>query len=56
MYVHLAEVLEEIDFRDRTPGGTNLMSRIRRFMQPHLLSRTVSLANLLADQVPGLPS
>ncbi len=33
MYVHLAEVLEEIDFRDRTPGGTNLMSRIRRFMQ-----------------------
>jgi hypothetical protein len=29
---------------------------IRRFMQPHLLSRTVSLANLLADQVPGLPS
>ena len=33
MYVHLAQVLEEIDFRDRTPGGTNLMSRIRRFMQ-----------------------
>ena len=33
MYVHLAEVLEEIDFRDRTQGGTNLMARIRRFMQ-----------------------
>jgi TrmH family RNA methyltransferase len=33
MYVHLAQVLEEIDFRDRTQGGTNLMSRIRRFMQ-----------------------
>jgi tRNA C32,U32 (ribose-2'-O)-methylase TrmJ len=33
MYVHLAQVLEEIDFRDRTPGGTNLMSRIRRFLQ-----------------------
>jgi tRNA C32,U32 (ribose-2'-O)-methylase TrmJ len=33
MYVHLAQVLEEIDFRDRTQSGTNLMSRIRRFMQ-----------------------
>ena len=33
MYVHLGQVLEEIDFRDRTPGGTNLMSRIRRFLQ-----------------------
>ncbi len=33
MYVHLAEVLEEIDFRDRTQSGTNLMARIRRFMQ-----------------------
>jgi len=26
-------VLEEIDFRDRTQGGTHLMSRIRRFLQ-----------------------
>jgi tRNA (cytidine32/uridine32-2'-O)-methyltransferase len=33
MYTHLAQVLEEIDFRDRTQGGTNLMARIRRFMQ-----------------------
>jgi TrmH family RNA methyltransferase len=33
MYVHLAEVLEEIEFRDRTQAGTNLMSRIRRFLQ-----------------------
>jgi tRNA C32,U32 (ribose-2'-O)-methylase TrmJ len=33
MYVHLAQVMEEIDFRDRTQSGTNLMSRIRRFMQ-----------------------
>jgi len=33
MYVHLAQVLEEIDFRDRTQSGTNLMGRIRRFMQ-----------------------
>ncbi len=33
MYTHLAQVLEEIDFRDRTQSGTNLMGRIRRFMQ-----------------------
>ena len=33
MYTHLAQVLEEIDFRDRTQSGTNLMARIRRFMQ-----------------------
>src|ERR1700753_1627542 len=33
MYVPLAQVLEVIDFRDRTQSGTNLMSRIRRFLQ-----------------------
>jgi tRNA C32,U32 (ribose-2'-O)-methylase TrmJ len=33
MYVHLAQVLEEIEFRDRTQSGTNLMARIRRFLQ-----------------------
>jgi TrmH family RNA methyltransferase len=33
LYVHLATVLEEIDFRDRTQSGTHLMSRIRRFLQ-----------------------
>jgi TrmH family RNA methyltransferase len=33
LYAHLAEVLDEIDFRDRTQKGTNLMSRIRRFLQ-----------------------
>jgi TrmH family RNA methyltransferase len=33
MYVHLAQVLEEIDFRDRTQSGTHLMARIRRFLQ-----------------------
>ncbi|MGH8139978.1 MAG: RNA methyltransferase [Steroidobacteraceae bacterium] len=33
LYIHLAEVLEEIDFRDRTQSGTNLMARIRRFLQ-----------------------
>jgi TrmH family RNA methyltransferase len=33
LYAHLAEVMEEADFRDRTQSGTNLMSRIRRFLQ-----------------------
>jgi TrmH family RNA methyltransferase len=33
MYLHLAEVLQEIDFRDRTQSGTHLMRRIRRFIQ-----------------------
>jgi TrmH family RNA methyltransferase len=33
LYAHVAEVLDEIDFRDRTQSGTHLMSRIRRFLQ-----------------------
>ena len=33
LYVHLAEVLEQIEFRDRTQRGTHLISRIRRFLQ-----------------------
>lgn len=33
LYKHLAEVMEDVDFRDRTQSGTNLMSRIRRFIQ-----------------------
>jgi TrmH family RNA methyltransferase len=33
LYTHLAQVMEEVDFRDRTQSGTNLMSRIRRFLQ-----------------------
>ena len=33
LYGHLAEVLEEIDFRDRTQSGTHLMARIRRLLQ-----------------------
>ena len=32
-YEHLARVMEEVDFRDRTQAGTNLMARIRRFIQ-----------------------
>jgi TrmH family RNA methyltransferase len=30
LYAHLAEVMAEVDFRDRTQSGTNLMARIRR--------------------------
>jgi TrmH family RNA methyltransferase len=33
LYDHLAEVLELIEFRDRTQNGTILMQRIRRFLQ-----------------------
>ncbi len=33
LYEHLTQVMEEVEFRDRTQGGTNLMNRIRRFMQ-----------------------
>jgi TrmH family RNA methyltransferase len=33
LYEHLEQVLREIDFRDRTRRGTNLMIRIRRFLQ-----------------------
>src|SRR6187455_1770970 len=32
-YLHLAQVMEEIDFRDRTQAGTALMTRIRRLFQ-----------------------
>jgi tRNA (cytidine32/uridine32-2'-O)-methyltransferase len=33
LYAHLAEVLEQVQFRDRTQKGTSLMARIRRFLQ-----------------------
>ncbi|MGH8217472.1 MAG: RNA methyltransferase [Steroidobacteraceae bacterium] len=33
LYVHLAEVMDEVGFRDRTQSGTHLMGRIRRFLQ-----------------------
>ena len=32
-YAHLAQVMEEIDFKDRTQGGTQLFTRIRRLFQ-----------------------
>jgi TrmH family RNA methyltransferase len=33
LYAHFAQVLEEIDFRDRTESGTHLMARLRRLLQ-----------------------
>jgi len=39
LYRHLAQVLEEIDFRDRTQGGTHLMARLRRLFQRAALDR-----------------
>ena len=33
LYAHFSQVLDEIDFRDRTESGTHLMSRIRRLLQ-----------------------
>jgi TrmH family RNA methyltransferase len=39
LYTHFAEVLEEVDFRDRTQSGTHLMARIRRFLQRAELDR-----------------
>ncbi len=33
LYSHLAQVMQAVDFRDRTQGGTHLMARIRRFLQ-----------------------
>jgi TrmH family RNA methyltransferase len=39
LYEHLAQVMEEVDFRDRTQSGTNLMARIRRFLQRAELDR-----------------
>jgi TrmH family RNA methyltransferase len=33
LYDHLEAVLEEVDFRDRTQNGTNLINRMRRFLQ-----------------------
>jgi TrmH family RNA methyltransferase len=33
LYEHLAQVMEEVDFRDRTQSGTHLMGRIHSFLQ-----------------------
>jgi TrmH family RNA methyltransferase len=43
-YTHLAEVMHEVDFRDRTQSGTHLMGRIRRlFNRAELDSNEVNI-------------
>ncbi len=32
-YTHLQQVMDEVDFKDRTTGGTHLMTRLRRLFQ-----------------------
>jgi tRNA (cytidine32/uridine32-2'-O)-methyltransferase len=32
-YAHLQQVMDEVEFKDRTTGGTHLMTRIRRLFQ-----------------------
>jgi TrmH family RNA methyltransferase len=32
-YAHLQQVMDEVDFKDRTTGGNHLMTRIRRLFQ-----------------------
>ncbi len=45
LYVHLQEVLKEIDFRDRTTRGTRLMQRVRRLFNRAQLDKNE--ANIL---------
>jgi TrmH family RNA methyltransferase len=33
LYEHLEKVMDEVDFRDRTQNGHNLINRMRRFLQ-----------------------
>jgi TrmH family RNA methyltransferase len=54
LYVHLAQVMEEVDFRDRTQAGTNLMARIRRFIQRAELDQNE--ANILRGLLTAIQS
>jgi TrmH family RNA methyltransferase len=45
LYTHLEQVLQEVNFKDRTRAGTHLMSRIRRFLQRAALDQNE--ANIL---------
>jgi tRNA (cytidine32/uridine32-2'-O)-methyltransferase len=45
LYAHLEQVLQEVNFKDRTRAGTHLMSRIRRFLQRAALD--LNEANIL---------
>jgi TrmH family RNA methyltransferase len=54
LYAHLAEVMQEVDFRDRTQSGTHLMSRIRRFLQRAELDQNE--ANILRGLLTAVQS
>ncbi len=54
LYEHLQEVLEEIDFRDRTQSGTHLMARFRRFLQRAELDQNE--ANILRGMLTAVQS
>ncbi len=54
LYAHLAEVMEEVGFRDRTQSGTNLMGRIRRFLQRAELDQNE--ANILRGLLTAVQS
>jgi TrmH family RNA methyltransferase len=52
LYAHLAEVLEEIDFRDRTQSGTHLMMRFRHLLQRAELDQNE--ANILRGMLTAM--
>ena len=54
LYVHLAQVMEEVEFRDRTQSGTSLMARIRRFLQRAELDQNE--ANILRGLLTAVQS
>ena len=54
LYVHLAQVMEEVEFRDRTQLGTSLMARIRRFLQRAELDQNE--ANILRGLLTAVQS
>ncbi len=54
LYAHLGEVMEEVDFRDRTQSGTHLMARIRRFLQRAELDQNE--ANILRGLLTAVQS
>ncbi len=54
LYAHLGEVMDEVDFRDRTQSGTHLMARIRRFLQRAELDQNE--ANILRGLLTAVQS
>ncbi len=53
-YAHLQQVMDEVGFRDRTQGGTNLMGRIRRlFSRAELDGNELNILRGLLTSVQG---